>query len=109
MGLFEEGAQYNHIFLDADSLIPFKTLAGQVVCHVFNTLHTRMAFHIIGKTNRSFTNEDKMSCQGMPLKWFGDGPQGHISRVFQNFVVPWKINISQKLILPAEASGQDPI
>jgi hypothetical protein len=28
-------------------------------------------------------------------------------RVFQNFVVPWKIHISQKLILPADASRQD--
>ena len=28
-------------------------------------------------------------------------------RVFQNFVVPWKLHISQKLILPAETSHQD--
>ena len=26
---------------------------------------------------------------------------------FQNFVVPWNLHISQKLILPAEASRQD--
>jgi hypothetical protein len=38
------------------TLIPFKILAGQVVCHVFSKLHTRMAFHM-GKTNRSFRNE----------------------------------------------------
>ncbi len=28
-------------------------------------------------------------------------------RVFQNFVVPWKMHIYQKLILPADASQQD--
>ena len=28
-------------------------------------------------------------------------------RVFQNLVVPWKIHMSQKLILPADASWQD--
>jgi hypothetical protein len=28
-----------------------------------------------------------------------------LQRVFQNFVVPWKIHISQKLILSAEAAS----
>ena len=28
-------------------------------------------------------------------------------RVFQNFVVPWKLHIYKKLILPADASCQD--
>jgi len=28
-------------------------------------------------------------------------------RVFQNFVVPWKIHMSQELILPADVSRQD--
>ncbi len=28
-------------------------------------------------------------------------------RVFQNFVAPWKVHVSQKLILPADASRQN--